>query len=234
MQAKLWPANLRLLDPVEAQRAAGLDGKRALLIIGFESAEVPQGPFIQAAVKIARGAGGAIADDAIKVSDGSGEATGRDGAVGAWRDSFIGVNAGLTNGMGLLADTFETAITWDKWPAFDAEVRDKVGRVLTEVLGAGTSLSCRFTHVYPDGPAPYYSFSGVAKLGGEYAQWREIKDAASNAVVAAGGTITHHHAVGRLHRPAWEQQRPPLFAEALRAVKRRLDPKSILNPGVLL
>ena len=120
MQAKLWPANLRLLDPVEAQRAAGLDGRRALLIIGFESAEVPQGPFIHAAVKIARGAGGTIADDAIKISDGSGEATGRDGAVGAWRDSFIGVNAGLTNGMGLLADTFETAITWDKWPAFDA------------------------------------------------------------------------------------------------------------------
>ena len=136
--------------------------------------------------------------------------------------------------MGLLADTFETAITWDKWPAFDAEVREKVGRALKEVLGEGTSLSCRFTHVYPDGPAPYYSFSGVAKLGGEYAQWSEIKEAASNAVVDCGGTVTHHHAVGRLHRPAWERQRPPLFAEALRAVKKRLDPKSLLNPGVLL
>ena len=109
-----------------------------------------------------------------------------------------------------------------------------MNRALKEVLGEGTSLSCRFTHVYPDGPAPYYSFSGVAKLGGEFAQWREIKEAASNAVVAAGGTITHHHAVGRLHRPAWERQRPPLFAQALRAVKRQLDPKSILNPGVLL
>ncbi len=234
VQAKLWPANLRLLDPVEAQRAAGLDGTRALLIIGFESAEVPQAPFIQAAVKIARGAGGEIDDSAVRVSDGSGEATGRGGAVGAWRDSFIGVKAGLTNGMGLLADTFETAITWDKWPDFDATVREKVGRVLTEVLGDGTALSCRFTHVYPDGPAPYYSFSGVAKLGGEYAQWREIKDAASAAVVDAGGTITHHHAVGRLHRSAWERQRPPLFAEALRAVKQRLDPNSMLNPGVLL
>jgi len=234
VQAKLWPANLRLLDPVEAQRAAGLDGKRTLLIIGFESAEVPQGPFIQAAVKIARGAGGQITDDAIRISDGTGEATGREGAVGAWRDSFIGVNAGLTNGMGLLSDTFETAITWDKWPEFDARVRERVGRALKEVLGSGTSLSCRFTHVYPDGPAPYYSFSGVAKIGGEAAQWREIKEAASNAVVDAGGTITHHHAVGRLHRPAWERQRPPLFAEALRAIKKRLDPNSILNPGVLL
>jgi len=229
----LWPANLRLLDPVEAQRAAGLDGKHAILIIGFESGDVPQGAFIEAAVAIARGAGGEIDDAAIRVSDGSGEATGRGGAVGAWRDSFIGVNAGLTNGMGLLSDTFETAITWDKWPEFDAFVRDRVGRALKEVLGDGTSLSCRFTHVYPDGPAPYYSFSGVAKLGGEAAQWQEIKDAASNAVVDAGGTVTHHHAVGRMHRPQWERQRPALFAEALRAIKKRIDPKSILNPGVL-
>jgi alkyldihydroxyacetonephosphate synthase len=133
-----------------------------------------------------------------------------------------------------LADTFETAITWDKWPEFDHDVRQKVGRVLKEVLGDGTSLSCRFTHVYPDGPAPYYSFSGVAKLGGEAAQWQQIKDAAAAAVVDAGGTVTHHHAVGRIHRPAWERQRPPLFAEALRAVKQRLDPNGILNPGVLL
>ncbi len=233
VQAKLWPANLRLLDPVEAQRAAGMDGKHALLIIGFESAEVPQGPFIQAAVAIVRECGGNVADDAIRISDGSGQATGREGAVGAWRDSFIGVNAGLTNGLGLISDTFETAITWDRWPAFDARVREQVGRTLKKVLGDGTSLSCRFTHVYTDGPAPYYSFSGVGKLGGEFEQWQQIKAAASDAVIAAGGTITHHHAVGRMHRPGWEQQRPALFAEALRAVKTRLDPNGILNPGVL-
>ncbi len=234
VQAKLWPANLRLLDPVEAQRAAGLDGAQAILIIGFESAEVPQGGLIRDAVGIARSAGGRIDDDAIRINDGSGEATGREGAVGAWRDSFIGVNAGLTNGIGLLSDTFETAITWDRWPAFDAAVREKVGRALKEVLGATASLSCRFTHVYPDGPAPYYTFSGVAALGSEFDQWRQIKDAASAAVVDAGGTITHHHAVGRMHRPGYDRQRPELFAAALRAVKTRLDPRGILNPGVLI
>jgi alkyldihydroxyacetonephosphate synthase len=234
VQTKLWPANLRLLDPVEAGRAAGLAGDQALLIVGFESAEVPQGAFIKEAVAIARDAGGQVADSDIRVSDGSGEATGREGAVGAWRDSFIGVNAGLTNGIGLLSDTFETAITWDRWPEFDAHVREKVGRALREVLGEGTSLSCRFTHVYPDGPAPYYTFSGVARLGSEATQWQEIKDAASNALIEAGGTITHHHAVGRMHRPGYDRQRPPLFAEALKAMKARLDPKGILNPGVLI
>lgn len=234
VQAKLWPANLRLLDAAEAAQSAGLDGKQSLLVIGFESADVPQGPPIREAVAIARQAGGAVEDDAIRIDDGSGRATGRGGAVGAWRDSFIGVNAGLTNGLGLLSDTFETAITWDRWPAFDAAVRERVGRVLREVLGDAVHLSCRFTHVYPDGPAPYYTFAGPAAIGSEAAQWQTIKDEAMAAVVDAGGTVTHHHAVGRMHKPGWRQQRPDLFAAGLGALKARLDPNGILNPGVLL
>ncbi|MEQ8484316.1 MAG: FAD-binding oxidoreductase [Pseudomonadales bacterium] len=232
-QAKLWPANLRLLDAAEAAQSAGLDGTQSLLIIGFESARVPQGAFIREAVAIAREAGGRIDDDAIRIDDGQGRATGREGAVGAWRDSFIGVNAGLTNGLGLLTDTFETAITWDRWPEFDAQVRARVGRVLGEVLGEGYHLSCRFTHVYPDGPAPYYTFAGPVADGAEDECWQAIKDEAMAAVVDGGGTVTHHHAVGRMHRPGWQQQRPDLFETVLRAAKSRLDPNGILNPGVL-
>ena len=233
VQAKLWPANLRLLDPVEARQSAGVQDGSALLIVGFESADAPQDANIRAAVAIARGAGGQIEDEAIRIDDGKGRATGRGGAVGAWRNAFIGVNAGLTNGLGLLSDTFETAITWDKFAAFDGAVREAVGDALSRVLGGGASLSCRFTHVYPDGPAPYYSFSGPAALGGEFEQWSEIKAAASEAVVAAGGTVTHHHAVGRMHRPGYDRQRPDLFADAYRAAKRAVDPKGLMNPGVL-
>jgi alkyldihydroxyacetonephosphate synthase len=233
VQAKLWPANLRLLDPAEAQQSAGLDGTRSLLIIGFESADLPQGEYIRQAVEIARSAGGQIDDDAVRIDDGSGRVTGREGAVGAWRSAFVGVNAGLSNGLGLLADTFETAITWDRWPEFDSHVRQHVGRALQETLGKGHTLSCRFTHVYPDGPAPYYSFSGQATPGGEQEQWQTIKDAAAAAVVEAGGTITHHHAVGRMHRDGWQRQMPPLHVDALRAVKRTFDPNGVLNPGVL-
>ncbi len=233
VQAKLWPANLRLLDPAEAQLSAGLDGVHSLLIIGFESADVPQGNNIRQAVDIARGARGQIDDDAIAIDDGAGKATGRGGAVGAWRDAFIGVNAGLTNGLGLLSDTFETAITWDRWPEFDAHIRDRVGRALTETLGPDHHLSCRFTHVYPDGPAPYYSFSGPAAIGSEHEQWQTIKDAASDAIASAGGTATHHHAVGRMHRDGWTRQMPDLQVEALRAVKSAFDPNAVLNPGVL-
>ena len=233
VQAKLWPANLRLLDPEEASRA-GLDGTRSLLIIGFESAELPQEDFIRRAVEIARRCEGHIPDEEIVISDGSGEPTGRGGAVGAWRNAFINVGGGaLASGLGLLGDTFETSITWDRWPDFDAQVREAVNKALLEVCGGG-SLSCRFTHVYTDGPAPYYTFSARGKQGGEFEQWSAIKKAASDAIGQAGGTITHHHAVGRMHRPQYDQQRPDLFADALRAAKRELDPNAVLNPGVLI
>jgi alkyldihydroxyacetonephosphate synthase len=231
-QAKLWPANLRILDPVEAERGAGLDGSTALVIIGFESADVPQRANIEAAVAIARDHGGQVDDDDVMVTD-AGAPTGRGGSVGAWRDSFVGFDLNSMTGLGLVADTFETAITWDRWPDFDVTVRAALTRALDDVCGGGL-LSCRFTHVYPDGPAPYYTFAGMGSQGGEEQQWAELKEAASEAVVGAGGTITHHHAVGRMHRTDYDRQRPDLFATALRAAKRSLDPAGLLNPGVLI
>ena len=234
VQLKLWPANLRILDPQEAAANAGLDGRQSLMIVGFESADLSQREHIQQAVRVAREFGGVVDDANIVVDDGNGKPTGREGAVGAWRNAFIGVNGGAMIGLGLLWDTFETAITWDQWPAFDAHVRERVGRVLQATLGAGATLSCRFTHVYPDGPAPYYSFSGAVTEGGEEEAWRAIKAEATAAVVEAGGTVTHHHAVGRMHAAEWAAQRPALFDSVLHAAKKALDPNGIMNPGVLL
>ncbi len=243
VQAKLWPANCRLLDPGEAQTAAGMDGSRALLILGFESNELPQDANIRQAVAIARDAGGDIAEEDIRISgpgdrDGgasSGGETGRQGAVGAWRNAFIGApyQRNITTGLGLVAETLETAITWERWPAMDEMVRGALQETLNRVCGGGT-VSCRFTHVYPDGPAPYYTWEGMGRRGAELEMYAEIKQAASDAMMAAGGTITHHHAVGRLHRPWYDRQRPEPFAEALRAAKRALDPNGVLNPGLLV
>ncbi len=153
--------------------------------------------------------------------------------MGAWRDTFIPRGGGLTAGLGMVGGTFETAITWDRWPAFDAVVREEAMKALNEIFGGGT-LNCRFTHVYPDGPAPYYSFAGAYRAGDHREQARAFKKAASDAVMKMGGTITHHHAVGRQHRPWYDHQRPDLFAEAFRAMKKTLDPNSVLNPGVLI
>ena len=233
-QAKLWPANLRILDPTEARLNAGVQQEKALLIVGFESADIAQGTNIRDAISIARECGGDINDEDVLIDDGTGQATGHGGAVGNWRNAFINVNAGAQLGLGILSDTFETATTWDNWHHFDEHVRTKVGRVVNEVLGKGSSLACRFTHVYPDGPAPYYSFRGSVAMGGEQEAWDAIKAAANDAVVDAGGTITHHHAVGKMHRPAWERQRPELFGSMLANAKRAVDPNGIMNPGTLL
>ncbi len=239
VQTKLWPANCRLLDPVEAAAAAGMDGTVALLVLGFESAEVPQGEFIQHAVDIARDSGGTIDEANIRVSDSSqsdsGGDTGRQGSVGAWRNSFL--NAPYVKnhqaGLGFVTETMETAVTWDRWANLDLTVRASLEDALDRVCGGGT-VSCRFTHVYTDGPAPYFTFEGMGRLGAELEMYAEIKKAASDAIIAAGGTITHHHAVGRLHRPWYDEQRPELFAQSLKAIKSTLDPNGVLNPGLLI
>ncbi len=84
----------------------------------------------------------------------------------------------------------------------------------------------RFTHAYPDGPAPYYTVLAAGQPGSQLEQWAEIKAAASEAILAAGGTITHHHAVGRDHRPWYDRERPAPFAAALAAAKAALDQAS--------
>ena len=232
-QAKLWPANLRILDPELAAESAGLDGNKALLIIGFESAEVPQEHVLGEAIAIAKSYGGSISDDDIAIDDGTGNPTGRSGSVGAWRNAFIEVGGGLTAGLGLVTGTFETSITWDKWPDFDEKVRRATMDAIKRACGGGT-LNCRFTHVYTDGPAPYYTYTGKYTVGAYFEQQEAIKSAASNAIIEAGGSITHHHAVGIIHRPWYDRQRPDLFSDSLRAVKKVCDPSGILNPGVLI
>ena len=140
----------------------------------------------------------------------------------------------------MLSDTFETAITWDRFEDFHATVIEAARGAVAEVCGgpaegeAAPKVMCRFTHVYPDGPAPYFTILAPARRGSEVEQWDEIKAAVSEAVIDAGGTITHHHAVGRDHRPWYDRQRPDRFAEALRAAKRAVDPAGMLNPGVLI
>jgi alkyldihydroxyacetonephosphate synthase len=162
--------------------------------------------------------------------------------VGSWRHAFLAAPylRDTFVAVGVLSDTFETAITWDRFTEFHAQVTETARRAIADACGAppdghgSPRLSCRFTHVYPDGPAPYYTVLCPAKRGGEVEQWDEIKAAVSETVIDAGGTITHHHAVGRDHRPWYDQQRPSPFAEALRAAKRAIDPRGVLNPGVLI
>jgi alkyldihydroxyacetonephosphate synthase len=241
VQSGLQPANCRLLDAREAALSGAARGGEHVLLLGFESATEPQRPWMEAALRRLREDGGDVEIGEPRYRDGD-EGAAREWAHGAgspdasaaWRDTFLEAPylRDRLLSLGILADTFETACTWDRFADLhDAIVRD-VRATLKRVCGAGR-LACRFTHVYPDGPAPYYTWLAPARRGGEEEQWAEVKRAAEDAIVRAGGTITHHHAVGRLHAGAWAQERPPLFFEALRAAKSALDPLGMLNPGVL-
>jgi alkyldihydroxyacetonephosphate synthase len=223
-QSGLHPSNCRLLDPAEAELTGAAQGGAALLVLGFESADHDLGPWMERALELCRDHGGS----AEKRTDGG------DGTA-AWRDAFLQAPylRDTLVAAGIVADTFETAITWDRFGGFVDQVRETAERAVAAECGAGR-VTCRLTHVYPDGAAPYFTVLAPARRGSELDQWDAIKQAASEAVEAAGGTITHHHAVGRDHRPWYDCQRPEPFAAALRAAKALLDPAAILNPGVLI
>ena len=228
-QAGLFPANCRLLDPTEAMTSAGVTDGTALLVLGFESADHPVDAWMSRAVELVQDHGGTLPEGVRTTTD-----TGQ-GAAGAWKGSFM--RAPYTRdaliAMNVIVETFETSITWDRFDALHADVTESVTKAVTEVCGPGGWMTCRFTHVYPDGPAPYFSVIAPGRRGSLVAMWDEVKQAASEALIRNGGTITHHHAVGRDHRPWYDRQRPDLFADALRAAKAALDPAGILNPGVL-
>jgi alkyldihydroxyacetonephosphate synthase len=220
-QSGLHPANCRLVDEMEAGQTGLGDGTEAILVLGFESTDHAVDLQLQRALEI------------CAENRGVADAPSREGGpVSAWREAFLAMPylRDVLLQCGVLSDTFETAITWERFPAF----HDAVLGATREALGEPCRVSCRFTHVYPDGPAPYYTVLAPARRGKEIEQWHEMKRAASDAIIAAGGTITHHHAVGRDHRAWYEAQRPGLLAESLRAVKGVLDPNGLLNPGALL
>ena len=143
-------------------------------------------------------------------------------------------NREILTPLGIISDTFETSITWERFENFYAEVKHATQQAIRDVTGKDGAVSCRFSHAYPDGPAPYFGFHAQGTPARLLEQWQAIKDAASDAVILKGGTITHHHAVGRDHLKWYEQQRPTLFGDVLAAAKRKLDPEGVLNPGVLI
>jgi alkyldihydroxyacetonephosphate synthase len=253
-QSGLYPSNCRLLDPGEAMLHQVATDGTSVLLIAFESADHPVEPWMERALSIATDLGG-DGDEPKYTTDVVNSMAPRASSIPApppstnrppsidhdaddastWKQSFLDapyLQSALVS-MGVVCDTFETACTWDRFAKLHDAVTRAVDAAMKEACGGGI-VTCRFTHVYSDGPAPYYTFVAPGRPGAELEQWAKIKSAASEALLAHGGTITHHHAVGRLHRPWWEKERSPLFEAVLTAAKDRLDPGGILNPGCLL
>jgi alkyldihydroxyacetonephosphate synthase len=226
-QADLNPANCRLIDAAETRMTMAGDGSFHLLVLGFESTDHPVDSAMERALQICAEHGGTVPERRAP--------SGAD-AVSSWRSAFLGAPymRDVLVAMGVLSETFETAITWERFPAFHERVMAVTEEAVREVCGAAGHVSARFTHVYPDGPAVYFTVIAPARWGEEVEQWEAIKAEVSRVILAEGATITHHHAVGRDHRPWYDAQRPGPFAAALRGAKAAVDPAGIMNPGVLV
>ena len=223
-QANLQPANCRLIEAEEARFTFAGDGSSHLLVLGFESTVSSIEDQMHLALGLCKLAGGEPDDP----REGGGG-----GAAGAWRTAFLRAPYVRDTfvAMGVLSETFETAITWERFGALREAVVAAARGVLDDERA---TVTCRFTHAYKDGPAPYFTVLAPARRGEETDQWWAVKRAVSDALIEHGGTITHHHAVGRDHRPWYDRQRPEPFAAALRGAKAALDPRGMLNPGVLI
>jgi alkyldihydroxyacetonephosphate synthase len=134
---------------------------------------------------------------------------------------------------GVLVDTLETATTWSNLIELDRRVKEALAGTL-EARGTPAIVMCHVSHLYRSGASLYYTYLARQERGAELEQWRAAKAAASDAIVANGGTITHHHAVGSDHAPWMRAEVGDLGLELLAAAKERLDPDGIMNPGKLL
>jgi alkyldihydroxyacetonephosphate synthase len=192
----------------------------ALMIVGFEGDEETLTRRRALTVRALRG-GGAVY---------LGRAGGRSWEHGRYGGPY---QRDLLMGMGVMAETLETSHTWTRL----GELHRAVGAAIRGALdGQGTPglVFCHLSHAYADGASLYFTFISRARRGAELEQWAAVKRAASEAIVSAGATITHHHAVGRVHAPYMAAEVGETGLKVLRAVKERLDPTGIMNPGKLL
>jgi alkyldihydroxyacetonephosphate synthase len=221
-QRGIRPTVVRLSDEAETRTNAVLGGhlgrlRGCLAIATFEAESAPD-------------AASALETTSTVMAAHGGKARGEDPARSWERGRFASPALRDTlMDIGVLAETLETATTWSEL----AGVKAAVTEALHTALGGSPIVMCHISHVYPAGASLY--FTVVAPLAADpLAQWHGAKDAASRAIVASGATITHHHAVGRDHRPYLEAEIGALGVDILRAVKATVDPRGIMNPGVLV
>lgn len=233
------PDVIRVSDEEETEVSLALSGPRGLagnafggylglrrrrggclMIVGLEGEEESVARCRALAVRALRRGGAAYL----------GQAAGRSWEHGRFQGPYL---RDTLIGMGAMVETLETAHTWSRLGELHAAVGGAIRGALTAQGTPGLAF-CHLSHAYADGASLYFTFVSRAKRGEEIEQWRAVKRAASEAIAAAGGTITHHHAVGRDHAPYMEAEVGETGIEVLRAVKERLDPTGIMNPEKLI
>lgn len=226
----LRPANLRCIDALEFVRSTGLAIQGgAVLLVAFEG---PAGMDDVCAAQLTMAVRAAAEEGGQPLEDTS---SGKKWGSGFMRGGYMLTAATMC---GLLLNTFETCVTWTQWPTLHQQVQAAVQASAQEMCGdLAVMTTCRITHVYSDGLAPYYTIlvdTRDQERDDRMEIWAAIKVAVSKAILEAGGTATHHHAVGRLHAASFAEECGALFPTIFSAVKRALDPRGVMNPGVVL
>jgi alkyldihydroxyacetonephosphate synthase len=233
------PDVVRVSDEEETQGSLALSGPRGvtgrlfdgylglrkrrggcLAIVGFEGEEESVARRRALAVRELRAGGGAYL----------GQAAGRSWEHGRYQGPYL---RDTLMEMGAMVETLETSHTWSRL----GELHRAVAAAIHDSLeGQGTPglVFCHLSHAYADGASLYFTFISRRRRDEELEQWRQAKRAASEAIVACGGTITHHHAVGRDHAPYMEAEVGRTGLDVLRAIREQLDPTGVMNPGKLL
>jgi len=203
-------------------RYLGVRGRRggALVIVGFEGEEESVARRRALTVRALRQGGVAYL----------GQAAGRAWEHGRYQGPYL---RDTLMGMGAMVETLETSHTWSHFGELHAAVSGAIRSAL-EQQGTPGLVFCHLSHAYADGASLYFTFISRSRRGAEIEQWGAVKRAACEAIVAHGGTITHHHAIGRDHAPYMEAEVGETGIDVLRALKEQLDPAGIMNPGKLL
>ena len=211
--------NLAEPEAVGGQSTGGQSTGGCLMVVGFEGEQaVVDARRVTTSTLLARLGGTALGES-------GGQAWARGRFHGPYlRDAMLDV--------GVLVETVETVTFWSRL----RRVYDAVKQALESALGHDgrpVLVLCHISHVYETGASLYFTVA-TRQDDDPVAQWRAAKAAASDAIIRSGGSITHHHAVGRDHKPWLAEEIGPVGVEMLRAVKQRIDPTGVLNPGVLV
>jgi alkyldihydroxyacetonephosphate synthase len=203
-------------------RYLGVRGRRggSLVIAGFEGDEESVARRRALTVRALRFGGAAYI----------GQTAGRAWEHGRYQGPYL---RDTLMGMGAMVETLETSHTWSRFGELHAAVGGAIRGAL-EQQGTPGLVFCHLSHAYADGASLYFTFISRARRGAEIEQWAAVKRAACEAIVTHGGTITHHHAIGRDHAPYMRAEVGETGIDVLRAVKEQLDPAGIMNPGKLL
>jgi len=191
-----------------------------LVVVGLEGGEEAVARRRALAVRALRSGGAAYL----------GQAAGRGWEHGRYQGPYL---RDTLMAMGAMVETLETAHTWSRLDELRRAVREAIDSSL-RAQGTPGLVFCHLSHAYADGASLYFTFIARARHDAAVEQWRPVKRAACEAIAAHGGTITHHHGVGRDHAPYLEAEVGSAGVEALRALKERLDPVGVMNPGKLL